>query len=666
MGFNLAGAISGFINESHKVHAEQVQDEGLKLKQGAAADAHSMNAVKMNYYKALTNYKTGGGSTPYQQARMQRMAAATKHSETSDKLAREKFEFAKANPKGPKGAISLDPADDAVRAAQDRVGGQPTQGAIPGMNGAVRPWPGDSTPAVGGTPGAQEPEEEEPTSEPDDADEEGDDEEGTQRFAAGGLVQKPHYAEGGALDTQQLQQAGAQPAIGGAPAPAPQPQQQMPPVQDLNATAAQSGSDKNDVGFDAKEVLNSWKKAPEPAKKTKTAATDGAPKGNPTDINPVRFGLSAMQSLYQASNGASALDAGHAHMAMAVQHSDGAMTDKQYDALGTAVDPNKQLSTAAGLIARLDATTKSSLARGDYKSAQTLAHSLLMYGKVQSETFGNKALGMLKTGDLAGAGKMLERAYEWSPDGGKLTATVGPDGLLHAQQTSADGKTTDLGAFSAQNVFKFTLGVASGGEYMKHLAQVASGKVDEKPAKEAKPMAVPKLGDRKNARQAVDDELVQKVDGKDEPKWPGHSHPEFKEMVASIGSQIHASNDADPAASLRAITELTNVTGEKTYKMQPNPGGGAIATLADGSQVKLSTNTLAQLGALITKKQEFKKKADDKAAVDKETETKASALEKSQADKLAAKRKTWQAEEQEQERKKAEAERPKKFEPNYD
>jgi hypothetical protein len=680
LGFNVAGFINGFLAQSEKIHKDQLADQTMKLKVGEAADKHMLAQAHSSYYAALTNSKTAGGVSAKDASVIARRAEGVRASQAKDRRDAERFELQKQGKwdpsgrgaAGPKGALPpLDEAPGAVQAAQDRLGGAPAQqGAIPGTNGVVRPWPaqGGAVPAVGGAsaPGTQaaaEDDEESQTAEtePDEGDE---DDEPVERaakggmvgkYAAGGMVGKPAvgcYADGGAVQPQPQQAPQQpQPAIGG------QPQQAMPPVQDFNATPADSGKSwNNDEGFDTKSVLAGWKAAPEPA--SKAAATDGASKSDPANVNGARFALSAMQDVYRASKGASALDAGHQAMVDGIGKKENAMTDAQYKQLGQAVDPRGQLNESAGYIARLDATIKSSLVRGDQKAAKALATSLTEYGALKSEQYGNYALDLMKKGDMQGAIHFLEKAYDFQPDGKTLQATVGSDGLVHAQTTDADGKVADLGKFSAQQVLKVTLGLANGSEYYQAMARIAAGGKADKPAAAPKPMPVPPVSARHTAAQAIDTEHAQTItreDGKVGPKWTIPA--ETKDLEASIAAQLHASSNVDPAAAVRAVSELTNLSDKKTFKMQPNQDGTATAVLGDGTRLQLSSSSVAQLGAVRAKKEEMKKAAEAKASADKKKEDEAGALEKSQAAKLAAKREKWTSEEYEQDRKKAEAER---------
>lgn len=425
------------------------------------------------------------------------------------------------------------------------------------------------------------------------------------------------YADGGVaqqfppvLDPSAGEQAAAPapqapgPAIGG-------PTVSANPVGN-SAEAGSGDGTKNDFGFDAKEVLGSWRKA-DHDKQDVTHA----------NVNPIRFGLAGMQELYTGTNGAnaagiSAVDGGHSNMANAIRTRDGAMNDKQYQQLGQGVDPNHQLDVASGYIARLDATSKYALANGDKKSGQRIVQSLIQYGGLQSEKFGSYAVEMIKRGDLAGATKMLSRAYDWSPDGNRLEAFVGPDGLAHAKTiNTATGEETDLGKFDAQHVLKVALGVANGTEYMRHLAQVAGMKPDPvaKPEKAPTAPKEPTLSVRHAAEDKIAAELG-KIDEKSEAgkKWK-ELPEEFKAEVARAASQIHASNDMDAAKSIQAAKEIAGAA-----LPAPGPDGVTVVKLKDGSVVRLHPNAAAQIKSISEQNKTYKtdaeKKAADKAALD--------------------------------------------------
>jgi hypothetical protein len=162
---------------------------------------------------------------------------------------------------------------------------------------------------------------------------------------------------------------------------------------------------------------------------------------------------------------------------------DGAMTKAQFDETGRAVDPSGQLSENAKLVARFDALTKYGYSRGDVKGAQAAAWSLMQHAAQGAQIQGQFALDALRQGDLKGASKFLERAYDWYPDGKRLEAFVGSDGRLHARTIDADNNVVDLGAFHASHVLKVTLGVANGTEFYNQMASIAG----MKPKPEVKP-----------------------------------------------------------------------------------------------------------------------------------------------------------------------------------
>lgn len=419
-----------------------------------------------------------------------------------------------------------------------------------------------------------------------------------------------HYAGGGvAQEMPPVQDMDAsQTATSAAPPPGPAvgatPQQANPVGASAGAPVG-PGGDSNEMGFDAKDALDSWRKADH----------DGKPV-SADNVNPVRYGLAAMQEAYTKGKGATALDGGHASMAAGLQTHDGAMTPNQYAELGKAVDPKRELSDSAAYMARLDATVKHALATGNEKAAKAMAWSLVQYGKMNSEKFGNFALERLKSGDLAGAGKMLEKAYDWSPDGNRLEAFQGQDGLLHAKTVDLEGKETDLGAFNGAQVMKVTLGVASGSEFLKHMQQIA-GMKEEKPVKADKGMATPSLSNRTKGVENV------------ESAASGFKlEPESAKGIKSVASQIHDRNDVDPSAALRHTIELTTArTGEPKYKIsKPGADGYSSVKMADGAEFKVSKNTLTEIDVLRGKSQANLEKLNAKEAGDKEAADKATAL----------------------------------------
>jgi hypothetical protein len=483
------------------------------------------------------------------------------------------------------------------------------------------------------------PEDTEETEEEDDTTDDTGDTQAEPQMYAGGMVSKPavgRYAEGGAVqqfppvqdnDASQTAAPAPQPAVGGpAPqaAPAPQPAPQAAPAA---APPAKKGWN-NSIGFNTSEVIDSWKNAPEPEASKQGAVGEAAPKKDPTDVNPVRFGLAAMQDLYSTSKGASALDKGHSAMVEGVTKKPNAMSDQQYQQIAKVVDPHDELTENARLIASLNAGVKNALSKGDVKSAKALAVGMVEMSAINSEKFGRYAMELMQKGDAKGAVTFLQKAYDVMPDGKKIEAFIGPDNLVHARTVDSDGNVQDLGKFGGPQLVKLATGVANGSTYWQTMSQIAGMKPD-KPAQQPKPMGVPKLSDRTNAAKNIEDAASGFELGK-----------ETEGTVKSIASQIHVSNDADPAMSIRAALKLTDAKNKPDYKLTPSQDGSATAEFKDGTQLKLSRNALAQIALARAAAQKGKEVADTKTAETKATEDKKKALLTQQGNQLDQQRQT--------------------------
>jgi hypothetical protein len=608
MGFNLAGAITGFVNESHKLHEEANKDATLKLKQGEAKDKHDL--TQAHIYKLMSGGGKGGGAKPmseYQRAMLPERLAKSKREA-------EKFEMQKAgtwNPSGRGGGIQI----PSVESATDFGGTKP---ALPTTRTFTPAAPAVPTNSVNASSVPAPDDTEEPEEEEDDTDTDAE-AQPTPKMYAGGMVSKPavgSYAGGGAVqqfppvqdnDASQTATPAPTPAVGGpapqaAPAPTPAP--------------AKPKGWNNSIGFDTTEVLDSWKKAPDPTEGKSGAIGESTPKKDPANVNPVRFGLAAMQEVYGTSKGASALDKGHSAIVEGVTKKPNAMTDQQYQQVAKVVDPHDELTEGARLIASLNAGVKNALSKGDVKSAKALAVGMVEMSAINSEKYGRYAMELIQKGDTKGAVHFLQKAYDTMPDGKELDAFVAPDGLVHARTRDSEGNVQDLGAFGGQQLMKVATGVANGSTYWQTMSRLAGMKPDK--PKEAKPTPVPKLSDRTSAAKNIEDAASGFDLGKD-------LKPEDAKIVSdgvkSVAAQIHVSNDMDPAMSIRATKELISVDG-KGAKLTPLQGGGASAVLADGSTLKLSNNALAQIASLRGRAQSIKDEHMAKTASEKETEAK--------------------------------------------
>jgi hypothetical protein len=459
------------------------------------------------------------------------------------------------------------------------------------------------------------------TEEEDDTTDDTDDTEQTPKMAAGGMASRPavgYYADGGTAqqfppvqDNDASQTAVSQPAVGDpAPLPASPPPTPPPPPA---ASASKKGWN-NSIGFNTSEVIDSWKNAPEPEGWSKQGAVGEAPKKDPTDVNPVRFGLAAMQEAYSTSKGASALDKGHSAMVEAVTKKPNAMSDAQYQQIAKVVDPHDELTENARLIASLNAGVKNALSKGDVKSAKALAVGMVEMSAINSEKFGRYAMELMQKGDAQGAVTFLQKAYDVMPDGKKIEAFIGPDNLVHARTIDSDGNAQDLGKFGGPQLVKLATGVANGSTYWQTMSQIAGMKPD-KPTQQPKPMGVPKLSDRTNAAKNIEDAASGFELGK-----------ETEGTVKSIASQIHVSNDADPAMSIRAALKLTDAKNAPDYKLTPSQDGSATAEFKDGSVIKLSRNALAQIALARASAQKGKEAADAKTAEEQAQEKKKQGL----------------------------------------
>lgn len=137
--FNVAGFISGMVDQSNKIIAQNQRDSALDIQKAAQGETvrHNKATEQNNYYKLLT----GGSMSPKDQAL------------TQSRLARAKIMGQQASgtydPSGKlknKATDGLLPEPAGARDSTNQWGSGPgpAVGGTPGMGGVTRPFPSDA------------------------------------------------------------------------------------------------------------------------------------------------------------------------------------------------------------------------------------------------------------------------------------------------------------------------------------------------------------------------------------------------------------------------------------------------------------------------------------------------------------------------------------------
>jgi hypothetical protein len=354
--------------------------------------------------------------------------------------------------------------------------------------------------------------------------------------------------------------------------------------QDDSAPQAQPASQPqggtqmgNSYGFDVASTLKRWSIDP--------------------SRNPVKVGMDAFAGDLKGNG---AVDSGVAGQQVIkdIHTNKDAANQQEVTGIDNALDKGGELAPSARAIARLDAATNYWLAKGDVQKASNVAKALLLYGKAQSQQFGDEALTALKKGDMAGAVKYITQAYDQVPDGQQLKAAVGPDGHVQASVVGADGKEQPLGAFGPEQVYKLALGVKSGTEYMNRLSLIASGGANGQP----KPM---QPRDFNQVQKNVDEEFGATQDPKNplDPNTGNAIKNTAVHMFADPNNrqQGMTANEAVSAAAQIALPDPKNPM-TPNFKVAGKTNGGVVVKFNDGRQAVVPTAQFDQLAMLRTQR----------------------------------------------------------------
>jgi hypothetical protein len=375
----------------------------------------------------------------------------------------------------------------------------------------------------------------------------------------------------------------------------------------------EGGSDTQDQGhsteggFDTKEILDSWQNP---------KGQGAVPNQQDTPVNPVAVGVRAMQ---RGSQGQGAVPSGNPQgspqQSPQQTPQQTAYTPEEIAAFNKAVDPKDELTPAAKTIARLDAGVKFYLSAGQTQKAENMARSLLMYGGLQAQKFGDSAVRAIKGGDMKAAAQYINEAYDNVPDGRELTSEMGDDGKMHVGvKDPTTGQTHDMGSFDTQQVLKLALGLQNGSEYTTRIQQIASGNFGQPPKSAPKQ---PSLQDRGRADTAINSVADAQL-----PKGN-------EDAVRDMASNIYQANGVGPSDALKIASRIIDPT---KGTIQATKDGGGVVQIDDGRQIVLPRNTYLQAVAIRGKA--LKAQQDAKAKVDRDAADRA-AIEEPQRRLLA-------------------------------
>lgn len=252
-------------------------------------------------------------------------------------------------------------------------------------------------------------------------------------FASGGAVEEDPAPAGGLnLDSAPQQTAPL-----------------TPPGNPADETTGKATS--NSIGFDAAEALSRWEKGDNPVDQGFhfLMSTSGA----------------GAQGMLQGATSAMQPNS----LAQRLVSNEGRATNAEVKQLDDIVDPNRELTAAARIVARFDLAFGAATAKGDVKTAQQVAAGLVLHANWQSRRLGSMAVAALEQGDVETATKFLRRAYNNIPDGKELVPEVRGGQIAAKLKDQVTGEITDLGVFGPEQLMRFATGAADGSLFMREM-----------------------------------------------------------------------------------------------------------------------------------------------------------------------------------------------------
>lgn len=305
----------------------------------------------------------------------------------------------------------------------------------------------------------------------------------------------------------------------------------------------------------------------------------------------------------------------------------GAASVDEMNSVRKAIDPQSKMSESERNMAALAHVYEWNLKQNNPQGAQRAAASMVQYFRQVSGRYKAIAAAAAEKGDVDGAMNAILKAHANIPDGKDIKLAKREDGsVAYSFVDTQSGKTIEKGVASPEQILQFATrgGAMSFEDLISRAAGERAGTGTGKPAREAR---TPKLDDRDKAMEKINEVA-------DDPKQ-AKLDEELGPSVKHIASQIIGSNDV-PAKDALGITLQLATVGTAPPKIAKAPDGGAVATLPDGREIKLSKDAFGNLVALRGKAQvrydAAQRTSAEKAARDK----KRSGLEADQSAAAAA------------------------------
>lgn len=395
----------------------------------------------------------------------------------------------------------------------------------------------------------------------DDYEDEGD---VTQLAARGGMIRRPSYAEGGAVEE--------------------------PDYEDDEADVVDYADDDmdEDAGAVPTGPVADPQTAPAPAPQTQSpgysaqAAHDAALEG-------IKY---ARKNLGMDGDGALEVSSQARSTGMrAYLQRQGAMQQSEMNEVRKAIDPKNQMSESERNMAALAHVYEYNLKQNNPQGAARAAASMTQYFGQISGRYQALAKVAAESGDVDGAVKAMLKAHANIPDGTDFRVFKRGDGSYgYSYVETQSGNVMERGIASPEQILQFATNGAA--RSMEDFIVSASGtRAGNKPTGRAaaapnKGEPVPKLDDHNDALKVIDEAVTSS----------GAKIKKFEPEIKHLAAQIRLGNSVTGQTALEVVGELTD---EKTTGFKPEKtDSGYLVTLSSGRQVRLSRDAFQNINAL--------------------------------------------------------------------
>ena len=160
----------------------------------------------------------------------------------------------------------------------------------------------------------------------------------------------------------------------------------------------------------------------------------------------------------------------------------GAMNPQDYDEVMKSIDPNGQMDEHIRNIAGIKGVYEYYMKRGESAKASQAAASMIQYSRQVSAQYATAAEEAIKSGNYTKGADLLKKAYNQTPDGNTVDATVDASGHGLMTITDQKGKVIGRQPFTPQAMLGAAVGMKDGSLYYNALVQTAGSNLGNQPS----------------------------------------------------------------------------------------------------------------------------------------------------------------------------------------